>query len=237
VSLVYKLVSFDLCPFVQRSIIVLEERATPYEITYIDLADKPAWFLQQSPLGKVPILVMEGEVLFESTAINEYLDEVVPGPRLLPDTALGRAKARAWIEYSTSLLGDSFAFSMAPDEATALRHLDAIKHKFQRLESSVGRGPFFLGQSYSLVDVAFAPALQRLYWCAEIVPELLPLNGGAWSSLDAWAQRLLARPAVKKSIRANLKDTYVQYLKGQGSPKRQVSASWLGNLVSNRQHT
>ncbi len=227
----YKLVSFDLCPFVQRSIIVLEERATPFEITYIDLADKPDWFLQQSPLGKVPILVMDGEVLFESTAINEYLDEVVPGPRLMPDSALGRAKARAWIEYSTGLLSDSFAFSMASDEATALKHLDAIKLKFQRLDSWVGKGPFFLGTQYSLVDVAFAPALQRLSWCAEIAPKLLSLGSGTWGSLDAWSERLLNRPAVKRSIRPNLKETYFSYLNGRGSPKRQVASSWLGTRI------
>ncbi len=52
----YKLVSFDVCPFVQRSIITLEEKKVPYDIEYIELGDPPGWFQEASPLGKVPIL-------------------------------------------------------------------------------------------------------------------------------------------------------------------------------------
>ena len=49
----YKLVSFDVCPFVQRSIITLEEKQVPYDIEYIELGDPPDWFMAASPLGKV----------------------------------------------------------------------------------------------------------------------------------------------------------------------------------------
>ena len=81
----YKLVSFDVCPFVQRSMITLEERGVPYEIEYIELADPPEWFTKLSPLNKVPILITNGEVIFESAVINEFIDETAPGKRMLPD--------------------------------------------------------------------------------------------------------------------------------------------------------
>ncbi len=73
-----ELISFNLCPFVQRSVITLNKKGIDYKITYIDLADKPDWFLALSPLGKVPVLKHGDEVLFESAVINEYLDEITP---------------------------------------------------------------------------------------------------------------------------------------------------------------
>ena len=54
------LISHHLCPYVQRAVIVLDEKNIPHRRTYIDLADKPAWFAALSPLGRVPVLQAEG---------------------------------------------------------------------------------------------------------------------------------------------------------------------------------
>ena len=80
-----RLISFPLCPYVQRAAIALAEKGVDFERIDIDLANKPDWFLKLSPLGKVPVLVVEQdgreEVLFESAVIAEYLDETI-APRL-----------------------------------------------------------------------------------------------------------------------------------------------------------
>ncbi len=77
----YQLISFVLCPFVQRSVITLKEKQVPFDITYVDLQNLPDWFNAISPMGKVPVLrVDEKRVLFESAVINEYLDETNPPP-------------------------------------------------------------------------------------------------------------------------------------------------------------
>lgn len=68
----YHLISHHLCPYVQRAVIVLSEKNIEHERTYIDLADKPNWFLKLSPLGKVPLLQTEEANLFESQGIAEY---------------------------------------------------------------------------------------------------------------------------------------------------------------------
>lgn len=71
-----KLISFTICPFVQRVAALLEAKQIPYQVDYISLADKPDWFLDISPNGQVPVLVIElGAALFESDAIMEYLEE------------------------------------------------------------------------------------------------------------------------------------------------------------------
>ena len=65
-----RLISFPLCPYVQRAAILLLEKGVEFERVDIDLANKPDWFLKLSPLGKVPVLVVEQDgreqVLFES---------------------------------------------------------------------------------------------------------------------------------------------------------------------------
>ena len=50
------LISHDLCPYVQRAVIALTEKEVAFDRIYVDLANKPDWFLAISPLGKVPLL-------------------------------------------------------------------------------------------------------------------------------------------------------------------------------------
>src|SRR5512141_1835915 len=99
-----KLVSFDICPYVERSRIVLLEKRLPHEIEFIELANKPAWFLQISPMGRVPVLLVDGRPIFESMVINELLDELQPAPPLFPDAPLERAEARGWIVFSNDVV-------------------------------------------------------------------------------------------------------------------------------------
>src|SRR4051812_11274642 len=74
------LISHDLCPYVQRAVIALGEKGVEFAREYVDLANKPEWFLKMSPLGKVPLLKVGNEVIFESSVILEYLEETQPNP-------------------------------------------------------------------------------------------------------------------------------------------------------------
>jgi glutathione S-transferase len=117
-----RLVSHHLCPYVQRAIIALAEKGIAHERTYIDLAEKPAWFSALSPLGKVPLLLIDDtDVLFESAVICEYLEETSPGPKLHPRDPLERARHRAWIEFASAALADIWGLETTPDSATAAR--------------------------------------------------------------------------------------------------------------------
>ena len=87
----YLLVSFKTCPWVQRAAIVLREKNIPFEFRHIEPDNRPDWFLAISPHKKVPVLRIDDKVsLFESNAINEYLDETI-APRLHPDDPVERA--------------------------------------------------------------------------------------------------------------------------------------------------
>ena len=191
-----ELVSFKTCPYVQRAAIVLLEKAVPFEITYIDQTNRPDWFLQISPLGKVPLLKVDDSILFESAVIAEYLDEVYP-PRLHPTDALRRAHNRAWIEFSSTLLSSQFQMLMSPDRAA----FDAAAAQFgellDRLEAEFGEGPFFNGAALALADCAFAPLFMRM----AIMEPYLGLGAFARRPrIQAWSKLLLARAAVQRSV-------------------------------------
>lgn len=112
----YTLVSFDLCPYVQRAAIVLAEKGIPFTRRDVDLSMKPDWFKAISPLGKVPLLVVGQEVLFESSVIVEYLEEVTDHPLHSADP-LTRARHRAWMEFGSAMLADIWVVETTKDDA------------------------------------------------------------------------------------------------------------------------
>lgn len=102
-----QLVTHVLCPYVQRSIITLEEKRIAYTRIDIDLSNKPAWFKQKSPMGRVPILLVdESRTLFESAVICEYLDEVTAGSLHPTDSleSLSPGLDRVWLRYTAKYI-------------------------------------------------------------------------------------------------------------------------------------
>lgn len=193
----YHLISHDLCPYVQRAVITLCEKGVAFERTYVDLANKPDWFLAISPLGKTPVLKIGDDVLFESAVICDYLDEVEP-PRLHPADPLARAQHRAWIEFASATLNNIGTFYNAADEAALERQRIALANKFETLEVQLTKhkGPYFAGAGFSLVDAAFAPVFRyfevfdaiRDFGCFANAPRV-----------SAWRAALAQRPSVKEA--------------------------------------
>lgn len=150
------LVSHSLCPYVQRAIIVLEEKQADHQRIYVDLKDKPAWFQKISPLGKVPVLIVDKEPVFESAVICEFLEETVE-PQLHPSQPLERARHRAWIEFASATLARISTVYNATGHAAFERELADLKVKFSRLNEALSDGPYFAGQAFHIIDAAFAP--------------------------------------------------------------------------------
>lgn len=219
----YKLISFKLCPYVQRSVITLLEKGVPHDIEYIDLKNKPDWFLELSPLGKVPILVLGEDVLFESAVINEFLDETTGDERLMPEDAIARARHRAWISVSSEVLAGLFRLQHADDQKSAMKFAQKVRHTLSLFEDELGDGPFFAGEAFSLVDATMASALQRATWCEHIAPELDLF--GPLPRVAAWRDALLQRPSVIGSTVEEIEPLfrgYVESMKG-----RSDAPSWL----------
>jgi glutathione S-transferase len=208
-----KLVSFKLCPFVQRAVIALEEKGIEYELEYIDLENPPAWFKQLSPLGKVPLLLVEQQVLFESAVILDYLDEVYP-PRLHPQDPLLRAQHKAWIEYGSNLLVKQHELALAGDEASCGARQEELNELVNGLVSPLEAGLFGGERDYSLVDVALSPFFMRLEILAEIRPAL---KASLPPRVARWSRELLARPSVACSVVEDFTPRYLAFLRRGGS--------------------
>ncbi len=218
------LISFKICPFVQRSVITLREKQVDFDVTYIDLANKPDWFLKLSPLGKVPVLQVGEEALFESAVINEYLDET-NAPAYHPADPLLRGKNRAWIEFISQILMDQYRNLVAATEADFDQHLDAAREKIERLESVFGEGPFFNGAEFSLVDAAVAPAFVRFDVLEKALGDRRPLQLYANApKVGRWADALIARDSVRESVVPEFAELYIQYARDNGK--------WAAELLS-----
>jgi glutathione S-transferase len=200
-----KLVSFDLCPYVERSRIVLLEKDVPHEVEFIDLEDKPPWFLAISPMGRVPVLLADDRPIFESMVINEFLEDLHPSPALFPSEPISRAEARSWIVFANDVvMPASFAASLAIAGGAAgdalAEHVGKLRDALGKLERQVARdgGPYFLGKAFTLVDAAYAPFFRRWREAESWGRAEARLLGG-FPAVSAWAGALLARPSVVRA--------------------------------------
>lgn len=194
-----RLISHALCPYVQRAAIVLMEKGITFDRLDIDLNNKPDWFLKVSPLGKTPVLQVEGEAIFESAVICEYLEDTAL-PRLHPTDALQRARHRAWMEFGSTLLNLIGAFYSAADEATLLARAADIRARFVQIEAALGDGPFFAGEPFSIVDAVFGPVFRYF----DVIDEVGDF--GWWEGLpkvQRWRNALASRPSVAQAVRAD----------------------------------
>lgn len=208
-----ELISFKLCPFVQRSVITLLKKNVEFKITYVDLANKPDWFLAISPLGKVPVVKYGEEVLFESAIINEFLDEITPNP-LMPNEPLQKAKDRAWIEFSSQTIMSQYLMSVAKNQEDFEKHSANLTGLLAKLEDVKGDEPYFGGEAFSLVDTAITPLLTRFNATkAALGKDFL----APYKKLSALAEKVAQLDYVKKSVVPEFDELYIEYLTNNDS--------------------
>jgi len=203
-----KVISFKICPFVQRVTALLEAKQIPYDIEFIDLSNMPQWFLDISPNAQVPLLITEtGTALFESDAIVEYLDEV-QAPIESDVSAEQRASDRAWsYQASKNYLIQCGAMSSVDESALAERSAKLGK-TFARAEKQLGEGPFFKGKSFSNVDIAWLPLLHR----AAIIEQRTGYDFVAdFPKVKAWQLSVMETGLAEKSVSEDFEDAFAGF--------------------------
>jgi glutathione S-transferase len=190
------LVSHHLCPYVQRAAIALSEKDVPFERVYVDLANKPEWFLAISPLGRTPVLKVGVTPIFESTAILEFLEDTQPKP-LHPSDPLQRAEHRAWIEFGSSVLNDIWGLYVAPDKVAFVAKAETLAAKFAQLDRRLGEGPYFDGHHFSLVDAVWGPVF-RYFDTFDVIGDFAILTGK--QSVADWRTALAERTSIREAV-------------------------------------
>ncbi len=194
-----ELFSARVCPFAHRSRLALMEKGIPFRLIEIDLGNKPSWYKEVSPTGAVPALRQGDFLLQESLVINEYVDELAPDPPLLPPSAQLRARARLWIDFSSSRFVPLFyrllkAQTENERQAFGEELLAVLAILDKELVRQKGEGPYWFGWQVGLVDMAFYPWFERFavlqHYRGFTIPE-------KFESLLGWIAAMQNRDAVQ----------------------------------------
>jgi len=207
-----KLYAFDRSPFGWKVRLVLAEKKVPYEMIVPENKNEDPAFARLNPFRKTPVLVLEdGRTLYESTLINEYLEETHPQPAMLPKDAYERARVRMVEDtfdqyfYPTIREFTNSQFDYQPP-IYHRKKADQVDHKLleesrikvhehlQRLEGELKARPWFGGETFSLADAALVPALTGNLRILGVLPDK------KYPKLADWSERVSARPSYKAAM-------------------------------------
>jgi glutathione S-transferase len=174
--------------------IALHEVGAPYDGKPLSFSKKemrsPA-FLAINPEGKVPTLLIDGRVLTEVAGILFYLAKRFPAAGLLPDgDSEAEAQVVSWMSFISSTIHP--ARRQGPEHARSVYAL---------ADKRLGANEWAVGGRYSIADIH----LFRLYW--RFRNSLNPAPGD-FPNIEAHYTRMMARPAVKKTIEVESKIGY-----------------------------
>ena len=197
-----KLYDYPDCPFSQKVRVVLAEKDLEYETVFVDLRrgeQKTPDFLRLNPYGKVPVLVDDDEVIYDSTVINEYLEDEYPLPHLMPEEdSQGRARVRLLEDYCDNSFIPPTTMLLAqlrkPEAERDTQRVEQAREELRRclyyLRDRLDGHEYLVGNEFTLADVAFAPRMMVLGRLGfEFEPALAPVQ--------AWIDRIRARPSVR----------------------------------------
>jgi glutathione S-transferase len=197
-----KLYDFLPCPFGQKVRIALAEKSLSYELASIDISkgeQRRPEFLRLNPYGRVPVLVDEDTVVYDSTIINEYLDDEYPDPPILPriEHSSLRARARLFEDFAdtsfTPQVGQLMAEMIKGEGERDQNRVQRLRQTIERVLDYVNRelqNQHFLAGEFSVADIGFVPRLV-------VLKELGIEVGTSRSNVDTWLRRLLERPSVQ----------------------------------------
>ena len=180
-------------PWSHRTRIVLYEKDIECQVVEVDPAKKPRELADFNPYNELPTMVDRDLVLYGSHIINEYLDERLPHPPLMPVDPVSRAKARLML-----MRFDRDWYSLLPDltgndKKAATKARNALRDGLTVISPWFKDQPFILGVEFSLVDCSLAPIMWRLdHYGIELPRQAKPM-------LD-YAERLFARKSFRLSL-------------------------------------
>jgi glutathione S-transferase len=196
-----------------RTIFALHESGVPWTPRPLDPRageTRTPEYLAVNPMGKVPVLKDGAFVLWESNAINWYVAETHPQAGLLPGSPQGRAAVQRWMLFQTGHVSPACVaiFLSRHPKAQAFWKTKGNPAEAERGERELARflpvvdaglaDKEWLEGTFSLADVAYA---SHLWFVVETGFSLAP-----YPRIEAWLERLLARPAWKKTVEAVFAD-------------------------------
>jgi len=167
-----KLIGSLASPYVRKVRIVMAEKKLDYQFELEDVWTRDA-IMKSNPLGKVPVLVMEGgEAVFDSRVIVEYIDTRSPVGKLIPETGRERTEVRTWEALGDGLqdaailarLEQTWAGRSEGQRSAAWvsRQMDKVHACLAAMSQGLGDKPWCSGTHFTLADIATGCALGYL---------------------------------------------------------------------------
>ncbi|NP_001267992.1 dehydroascorbate reductase [Vitis vinifera] len=141
------------CPFSQRVLLTLEEKKVPYKMHLINVNEKPQWFLEMNPEGKVPVIKVDDKWVPDSDVITGVLEEKHPSPPLAPPPEHSSVGSKIFPAFV------KFLKSKDPNDGSEQALLDELKALDDHLKD---HGPYINGENICAVDLSLAPKLYHL---------------------------------------------------------------------------
>jgi glutathione S-transferase len=162
-----KLIGSLSSPFVRKVRVVMSEKRIEYEFV-VDMPSNPDTRVPESnPLGKVPVLITDdGDRLFDSPVIAEYLDSISPVTRLIPQPARQRIQVKRWEALADGILDAAVLLVQEGRRPKDLQSDAVIGRQRAKIDralvfaaSDLGEKTWCSGETYSLADIALGCAL------------------------------------------------------------------------------
>ncbi len=182
------------CPLSHRTRVVLWEKDVECQVVYVDEDKKPRELADLNPYNELPTMVDRDLVLYGSLIINEYLDERLPHPPLMPVDPVTRGRARLMLyRFDRDWYSLIHTLENGEDKKAIQRARNIIRDGLTVISPLFKDQPYILGEEFSLVDCSLAPLLWRLpRYEIELPRQAKPV-------LD-YAGRLFTRKAFRQSL-------------------------------------
>ena len=194
------LYSYRRCPFAMRVRMAMEEKNLTYFVIEENLQSFSPELLRLHPEGKVPVLLHDEQVIYESSIITEYLDEAFPSPMLMPKAPKDRAQVRLWTYWCNEIFKpdlDEFKYewkSLSEEKRLALK--ERLKGHLGKLESALGEKKFIMSDELTLADIHLFPFYRQLQKI-----QSSDLETARFTRLNAWLEQILARPSFERAMK------------------------------------
>lgn len=195
----------EFCPFCHSCRLVLAAKGLDYEDALLDLTQKAGFPEKLSPYRHVPVLVHEGQRVYESAVINEYLDEIFPPALLMPESPAEKANVRFWVGFVHDRLVPAYFNLMNSDDRSQWHGLnERLSRWFRFIEARAFKDVWISGNQMSLADMSLYPWIERFISAKRYRGAAIPADCG---KLLAWIDTMRATPAV-----ADCAKTQEQYI-------------------------
>ncbi|CAB4301083.1 unnamed protein product [Prunus armeniaca] len=141
------------CPFCQRVLLTLEEKKVPYKLHLITLSDKPKWFTEVNPEGKVPVVKFDDKWVADSDVIVGIIEEKYPEPSLKTPPEFASVGSKIFGSFVT------FVKSKDPSDGSEQALVNELKALDEHLKA---HGPYIAGEKITAADISLAPKLFHL---------------------------------------------------------------------------